>query len=409
MAERVTGHVLLNRGKRGPVYYMKYRFADGRQKMTRIGPQWTERSRPPAGYYTKRTAEEVLQATLADARRGMLPDSQKRSGRTFGEACDEWLRYIEHDRQRAPSTLRDYRNTVNGCLLPEFGRDTALEKLTTERIDSWREELLDKGRLSRRSVQKSLVLLHGIMKRAKRRKWITVNPVEDVERVAVKRSGDFNVLAPVEVVAVARAASTPQNAAIFTVAAFTGLRLGELRALRWRDVDFAKQTVHVRGSFTHGAQGPPKSGKVRSVPLIDQAVVVLDGLSLREHFTQPDDLVFCSVTGETLDDRLIRGAFYEALKAAKLGAKRESDNPMVFHDLRHTFGTLAVEAWPLHDVQAYMARYFVGSDERSGRRDRLRRGDGHRHRGAAASEARRPREGSSGLHPRDAVRNAAGC
>ena len=261
---------------------------------------------------------------------------------------------MEHDKQRAPSTLRDYRNVVNGCLLPEFGKTTPLEKITTERIEQFRARLLDEGRITRRSIQKTLVLLYGIMKRAKRQKWITSNPAEDVERVTVKRSGDFNVLSPVEVQAVARAAVSEQDAALCTVAAFTGLRLGELRALRWRDVDFAKQTVLVRGSFTHGTSGLPKSGKVRSVPLIDQAGRALDGLSRRELFTEPDDLVFCTEVGDYVNDAQLRGRFYAALEAAGLGEKRKGENPMVFHDLRHTFGTLAVEAWPLHDVQAYM-------------------------------------------------------
>ena len=48
--------------------------------------------------------------------------------------------------------------------------------------------------------------------------------------------------------AVSRAAPTEQDAALITTAAFTGLRLGELRALRWRDVDWAKRYVHVRRS-----------------------------------------------------------------------------------------------------------------------------------------------------------------
>jgi integrase len=250
--------------------------------------------------------------------------------------------------------VADYTNVVTASIFPEFGRDTPIEKITTERIEAWRERLLDEGDLSRRTIQKMLVLLHGVMKRAKRRKSIASNPAEDVERVTVKRSGDFNVLSPVEVEAVARAAANQQDAAIFKVAAFTGLRLGELRALRWRDVDFAKQTVHVRGSYTRHLQGLPKSGKVRSVPLIDQASVALDGLSSREHFTGPGDLVFCTETGDHLPDKPIRTALYDALDAAGLGAKRNGDDPIVFHDLRHTFGTLAVEAWPLHDVQAYM-------------------------------------------------------
>ena len=351
----VTGHTSMRQRKRGgPAWYVKYRLADGRQQHRLLGPAWVEKGRPPAGYYTRRTAQEALGAILTDARRGTLPDSRARSGRTFQDATAEWLRYVEHDRQRAPSTLSDYRNVVNACLLPEFGKDTPLEQITTERIDAYRERLLDDGKLSRRSIQKVLVLLYGVLKRAKRRKWIASNPGEDVERVTVKRSGDFNVLSPVEVEAVARAAASDQDAAIFTVAAFTGLRLGELRALRWRDVDFAKQMVFVAHSYTHGRPGPPKSGKVRSVPLIDQAARALDALSRREYFTGRDDLVFCTPVGDHLNDDRLRERFYAALELAGLGAKRGGENPIVFHDLRHTFGTLAVEAWPLHDVQAYM-------------------------------------------------------
>ena len=80
--------------------------------------------------------------------------------------------------------------------------------------------------------------------------------------------------------------------------------------------------------------------------------MALDPLSSREHFTAPDDLVFCTQTGEYLNDGDLARVLH-ALDAAKLGDKRQGPSD-VFHDLRHTFGTLAVEAWPLHDVQAYM-------------------------------------------------------
>jgi integrase len=129
------------------------------------------------------------------------------------------------------------------------------------------------------------------------------------------------------------------------VAAFTGLRLGELRGLRWMDVDFAKRIVHVRRSFTYGNEGTPKSGRVRSVPLIDQAARALDVLSRREHFTDLDDLVFVSTTGGVVDDSKLRRCYYAALERA--GLKR-----LNFHSLRHVFGTIAVQAFPLTDVKA---------------------------------------------------------
>src|SRR5206468_752968 len=107
-------------------------------------------------------------------------------------------------------------------------------------------------------------------------------------------------------------------AALFVTAAFTGLRLGELRALRWRDVDFTKRLVHVQRNITRDREDVPKSGKVRSVPLIDRAARALDESSRRNHFTRPDDRVFPSAIGEAFDDNGIRDRFYEALKAAGL-------------------------------------------------------------------------------------------
>jgi hypothetical protein len=54
---RPTGHVFRVERKRGPVWFAKYRLPEGRQVQKRIGPAWTERGRPSAGYFTKRLAE----------------------------------------------------------------------------------------------------------------------------------------------------------------------------------------------------------------------------------------------------------------------------------------------------------------------------------------------------------------
>jgi len=93
---------------------------------------------------------------------------------------------------------------------------------------------------------------------------------------------------------------------------------------------------------------------VRSVPLIDQAARALDGLSRREHFTDPDDLVFIGTGGEHFDDSALRRRFVKALHRS--GLKR-----LRFHDLRHTFDTIAVQAFPLTDVKAYMGHADIAT------------------------------------------------
>lgn len=255
MAARATGHVKLVQRQRGSVFYAKYRLPAGRHPQRLLGPAWLKRGRPPEGYFTRELAAAELHRILADADRGYAGGQVRR---TFREACDEWLRYVEHDKERAASTLRGYRNIVNGRLVPAFGAVTALAVITTDDVDAYRERQLEAGKLARRTIQQDMVILHGIYKRAKRRKWIAANPSENAERVTVTKTGEFRVLSVEQVEACARASATPQLAAIIRVAAYTGLRLGELRALRWRDVDFAKSLLHVRRNLPRrwGGEAP---------------------------------------------------------------------------------------------------------------------------------------------------------
>src|SRR5215475_6157141 len=98
-----TGHVFRVERARGPVWYAKYRLPDGRQVQRKLGPAWTERGRPAAGYFTKRLAEDWLRSTLDEARRGTLP-GMVRSGATFADAAAEFLRYAADDRGCKRST-----------------------------------------------------------------------------------------------------------------------------------------------------------------------------------------------------------------------------------------------------------------------------------------------------------------
>jgi integrase len=281
-----TGHVFRVERARGPVWYAKYRLPDGRQVQKKLGPAWTERGRPPAGYHTKRLAEDWLRETLDAARCGTLP-GMVRTGATFADAAAEYLRYVEHDRGRKPSTLRGYRSTIDVHLLPAFG-PTPVEDVTTPVIETW----LAGFECSVRARNKVLIQLGGILGRAKKVYRLPANAASEVEKFQQRASGDIQVFWPEEVWALVWAAESEQDAAVFLTAAFTGLRMGELLALRWRDVDFTGNAVRVRASYYLGQLTTPKSGKVRAVPLAPAVAAALAPLSQRQDWVGDDDLVF---------------------------------------------------------------------------------------------------------------------
>ncbi len=347
MAARATGHIRVIDRKGGPVLYAKLKLPDGREPQRALGRLWTKRSKPPQGYLTPGQAQARLTAILAgdDETLAVKPE---REVVTFGRAVDEWLRYVQDDKQRARSTVRDYRNTARARLLPALGADTPVDAITTQDVDELREALL--AHVSRRTAQKVLVILHGVLTRARRKGWVAVNVAETAEKVNLTTTGEFNVLEPEQVASIARHAAGTMGA-LFTVAAFTGLRCpGELTALRWGSVDFANRILHVSRNYVLGAEGTTKGKRVRSVPLSDQALIALDEVSRRAHFTGPGDLVFCTETGGRLSGDRVRDEFYSALGRAGLGHLRAKPDPIIPYDLRHTFGTLAVRTAPLSDL-----------------------------------------------------------
>src|SRR6476659_2572814 len=140
----ISGHVSRRKGKRGGVWYAKYRLPDGRQVQKRIGRAWTKKTAPPEGYFTKASAKAHLDELLAQARQGTLP-GMVRTGRTFRDAAEEWLDYCEKVR----------------VLDRECG-NRKIETITPEEIELW----IGGYSGSNRTRQKYLVCLGSIFKRA---------------------------------------------------------------------------------------------------------------------------------------------------------------------------------------------------------------------------------------------------
>jgi integrase len=350
----VSGHIYRQERQTGPRWVAKWRDDAGQHKRV-LGKAWTGKGRPSEGYFTKRLAQQALDEILADARRGSVVPAKVRTHVTFADVCDDFLQWMEQDRQRKRSTLNDYRSAVRKHFIPAFG-NRPLEQITSTAIERWRAGLVAEGRLSNRSINKLLTVLHGIFERARKRWGVATNPVAEVEKQPRKKRVSIDVYGTEEVMALVRAAESEQDAAILITAAFTGLRMGELLALRWRDVDFQLQAIRVRASYTHRQLGTPKNRTGRTVPMIDSVAQALARLRQRKRFTRMDDLVFAGTAGSHLDDSALRRRY-------KCARERAALRPLRFHDLRHTFGTHAIRTADPRELQEWMGHADFATTE----------------------------------------------
>jgi integrase len=216
-----------------------------------------------------------------------------------------------------------------------------------------------------KSIRNYVGTLSALLSFAERKGWLAVNVARRVELPAATPNEDIRFLEPLEVDALAAVAvAGPYQAidrALYLTAAMTGLRQGELCALRWRDVDWLAGRVRVRQNYVLGEFGTPKSRRsTRSVPLADAVAVELDQLHRAADGPDDDALVFADpLTGAPLGKPAILRRYRQALKAARL------DESHRFHDLRHTFGTrMAGAGVPMRTLQEWMGHRDIDTTQR---------------------------------------------
>ncbi|MGE5700790.1 MAG: tyrosine-type recombinase/integrase [Arthrospira platensis] len=363
----VSGHVRLREGKRRGVWYAKWRDQTG-QHQKRLGLDWTGKGPPPPGFLRERDADVLLDEILVDARRGQL--RQKRTGVTFADVAEDWYARGPFERDWSASTQVDYRSVLDAHLLREFGA-RPIEAITTKQVEEWRDRLAKDGERSRKTINKILTQAHAIFQHAVERYGLIVNVASKVKRLReANGTTRFDFYSPEEIdqiVAVAargahhdpkrravsdreralRAQDDKQDAAIYLTAALSGLRRSELLALLWDDIDFAQSSIRVWEAYSAKKKGKPKSRKARTVPMVDKVADALKDLKERGHHTGKGQLVFVSREGTPLDGSALRRRYIATLKAAGLRQLR-------FHDLRHTFGSLAINVASIVQVQAWM-------------------------------------------------------
>jgi len=273
---------------------------------------------------------------------------------TVGEAAERYVRHVELVMERKPSTVQDYRIMLRRHFEPFF-RGRTIDKVGPDDVTTYMQTKARAG-LSSKTISNHVTLLHGIFNYAVKRGWVGANPVALVDRPRQSMvDPEIRFLDMGEVEALLRA--TQQDAlgrmerVLYLTAVMTGLRQGELVALRWQDVDWTAGAVRVRRSRTRGKLGPPKSrSSVRAVPMNDRLAGELERHFQQSAFQTEDALVFAHpCTGSPYDPSKMRSRFKKALKRAGI------TRPVRFHDLRHTYGThMAGAGVPMRTLQELM-------------------------------------------------------
>jgi integrase len=298
---------------------------------------------------TKTEAERRLRDILREAETGGFAEGSRI---TMKQVAERWLKSTQH-RVGAKSYQR-YESMVRLHIIPALGSlraenirpahvETALASWTTNK----RKDKKKKATLSQRSIAYLLSTLKTICRWAVRMGVFTRNPVDAIDPPRVDRK-EMRALDTAGVAALLDAAAGTDLQTPIAVAIGTGLRRGELLALRWGDIDLKAAKLAVRRSLeTVDGITRTKSPKTRrSARTVSLAPFVVDVLT-RAKAAQAqrrlelgagrdeDGWVFTRADASAWEPGAFSLHFARLVKGAKLTHVR-------FHDLRHTFGTLAI-------------------------------------------------------------------
>jgi len=410
LAPNPTARPYIRARASGPHWYAKWS-RNGTPVVRALGRAWAEsdgnggfqlkRGRPPEGALTEvQAAEKMLRIVREHHEEQALIErdaqERRRRGVTFREVARAYLAWMEEVKGAKPSTMRNHRSllaepdqpqrrgrgTTEGRIMRVLG-DRPAQAVTTREVDQVLTAIARTG-VSPSTVNRARSVISAAYSYGMRPSTFGLggNPVKHADRrsepdplhlafyspeqvealgqamaAGAHRDRVRVALAPDEVAA--RAADDSQDAQIVRIAAFAGLRRGELVAIRWRDVDLPGRKLTVRRTVSGGRElSSTKTRRSREVPIPDQAEAAFSRLLRRGDFTGPDDYVFVNRYGRRIDPSALRRRYEGARNAAGLEPRR-------FHDLRHTYGSLLVaDGIDLVSVKAAMGHARLSTTER---------------------------------------------
>lgn len=271
--------------------------------------------------------------------RGKLEVEERRRGlraaatrpKAFSDICDYWLaKRAVRKRSRA-----DDESIIRRHLRPTFGH-LLLGDIGVQEVDDF---VVERDHLNPKTIANHLTLLVSLLRLANELGWLAAVPRIKKPRVQLF-SRDFRYLRTKDEIRRFLTAAAGEGEIVhmlYSTAVFTGLRAGELAALRWEDIDLDRRVVTVQRSFA----GPTKSGDIRRVPLLpDELPRLLRAWRLR----CPGAIVFPNAEDRMLQPsaRAFQEVLHRVLDRAAFPSEAHGERVrryITFHGLRHTFAS----------------------------------------------------------------------
>ncbi|MGH8302872.1 MAG: tyrosine-type recombinase/integrase, partial [Steroidobacteraceae bacterium] len=301
---------------------------------------------------TRAQAETIAQRFL-DEHATSLPNDR----RTLRRALDDFISHSERERKLRASTLAEYRRIARWlCDRPWRAELTwqvrPLDTFTGDDLLVLRDEMVSAGRDAStvNHVRRVIRGAFGTHPSSPALHWPWLS-------AKVESEGQLRFYDPAQLIALKRHAHSPTDAAIFTLAAEAGPRLSEIRALKVRNVDFANSLLRFEDGYTtKGGHAGNKGRRVRSVPM---SADIAAALAPYCRGRAGDELVFehDAKPGQPICGVSLYRRFVSAAQRAGLPVLR-------FHDLRHSFGTQAIRAFNIYEVQRMMGHRHITTTER---------------------------------------------
>ncbi len=316
---------------------VKVTLEDGREeRVRRVAPLQNKRA-------AERYEHEIRQGLLEGDRKKEEPKEKPRPiPPTLKEFSKPFLDVYAATNNK-PSGVEAKRTICKNHLIPAFGH-LRLDAIGVEQIEAFKAAML-KQDYQPKTVNNCLTTLRRLLAVA-----VEWGKLDKIPPVRWLRSPDpeFDFLTFDEADRLIAGAAGDTWKVMITVGLRTGLRIGELLALRWDDVDLAGGRLVVRRSVSRGIIGTPKNGRSREVPLSEHALV-----ALRSHHHARGEFVFAADKGGLIARGATKWPIWMACRRAGL-------RQIGWHVLRHTFAShLAMRGVAIKAIQELLGHSTI--------------------------------------------------